>query len=141
MRPSNNERFSTSEGRNGLTRKEHRALPYLNSGNQLVVVWLQHLKPEWCQFAQKISRACPILWGAPDRIPDLAVSPVSISSRASFFLRFSVLFIFHTALPLLRARFIKSVAPRPRNGSFAPVWYRQVRSLALQVPDRLRGAA
>ena len=69
------------------------------------------------------------------------MSPVSISSRASFFLGFSVLFIFHTALPLLRARFIKSVAPRPGNVSFADVCVRQVRNLALQVPDRSRGAA
>ena len=42
---------------------------------------------------------------------------------------------------VLRARFIENVAPRLRNVSFAPVCIRQVRSLALQVPDRSRGAA
>ena len=42
---------------------------------------------------------------------------------------------------LLRIRFIRNVAPRPRNVSFAPVCIRQVRNLALRGPDRLRGAA
>ena len=65
MRPSNNKRFSTSDNCNNLTRKEHRALLYLNSSDQMVVVWLQQLKPEWCKLAQKICRACPILWGGP----------------------------------------------------------------------------
>ena len=65
MRPSNNKRFSTSDNCNNLTRKEHRALLYLNSSKQTVVVWLQQLKPEWCKLAQKICRACPILWGRP----------------------------------------------------------------------------
>ena len=61
------------------------------SSNQLVVVWLQQLKPGWCQFFEKICRGCPVLWGVLDRVPDLAVSPVSISSRASFFSYFSAL--------------------------------------------------
>ena len=65
MRPSNKKRFRTSDVCNHLARKEHRALPYLNSSNQVVVVWLQQLKPEWCKLAQKICRACPILWGGP----------------------------------------------------------------------------
>ena len=42
---------------------------------------------------------------------------------------------------LLRIRFIKNVAPRPRNVSFAPVCVRHMRNLALRGPDRLRGAA
>ena len=33
--------------------------------NQLVVVWLQQLKPVWCPLAPKICRGCPILWGGP----------------------------------------------------------------------------
>ena len=45
----------------------------------------------------------------------------------------------HTAL--LRIRFIRSVAPKPRNVSFAPVCIRRMRNLALRGPDRLRGAA
>ena len=121
MRPSNNERFPTSDNYNNLTRKEHRALLYLNSSNQMVVAWLHNSSPSGASWLRKSVALVPYSGGAPDRVPDLAVSPVSISSRASFFLRFSVLFIFHTALPLLRARFIKSVAPRPRNASFAPV--------------------
>ena len=42
-----------------------RHLRRASGGNQTVVVWLQQLKPEWCQLAQKICRACPILWGGP----------------------------------------------------------------------------
>ena len=75
MRPSNNKRFSTSDNSKNLTRKEHRALLYLNSSNQMVVVWLQQLKPEWCKLAQKICRACPILWGGPGQSPGLRRVP------------------------------------------------------------------
>ena len=35
------------------------------SSDQLAVVWLQQLKPGWCQLAQKICRGRPILWGGP----------------------------------------------------------------------------
>ena len=88
MRPSNNKRFPTSDNYNDLTRKEHRALLYLNSSNQMVVVWLQQLKPEWCQLAQKICRACPILWGGPGQSPGTCRVPCFHICTCSFFLKY-----------------------------------------------------
>ena len=56
--------------------------------NHMVVVWLQQLEPGWCQLAKTSVAVVPYSGGAPDRVPALAGSPVSISSRALLFLLF-----------------------------------------------------
>ena len=73
------------------------------------------LSPPAALRSEASKRSCRELSPGPRRVPCFHIFTCLI------FFCFSVLFIFHTALPLLRARFIKSVAPRPRNASFAPV--------------------
>ena len=60
---ASNKRGAGSSGRShgehrisSTTRREQRAQLFLISSNQMVIVWLQQLKPEWCYLAQSLSR-------------------------------------------------------------------------------------